>query len=339
MKITSFTKILSSSLILFSLLLILPTSVQAVACEPQQRGNTTFNSSCAFDGEVHGVYEGDLILSEGATLTINAGQTIYWGATNKIDLTPGGAIAINATGQMKQGDLQEFNMARFGFDTYGAALPVRIFENNMFVCTGTSCQATAPSAAGNLIVEGVIKMTGGTPGAGKVLTSDANGVASWQTVSGIPSGLIAAFASACPSGWTEYTAARGRYVVGVVNGGTVEATVGTAFTTNQESRPVGQHNHSIDPPNTVTDNQGSHAHNVYTRKEEDNGTWGFDWAQGGYDYYTCCRFGRPGVFFGTTDSQGLHGHNLNIAAFNSADSGAVAGTNAPYIQLRYCKKD
>ncbi len=38
-------------------------------------------------------------------------------------------------------------------------------------------------ANGNLEVSGTVKIEGGTPGAGKVLTSDANGLASWQTAS------------------------------------------------------------------------------------------------------------------------------------------------------------
>ncbi len=55
-----------------------------------------------------------------------------------------------------------------------------------------------------------------------------------------PSGLIAYFATTCPTGWTEYTAARGRVVVGVPSAGTVAGTVGTAFT-NLEDRT---HSHS-----------------------------------------------------------------------------------------------
>ena len=38
-----------------------------------------------------------------------------------------------------------------------------------------------------------------------------------------------------PTGWTEYTAARGRMIVGLPSGGTNEGTLGTAFT-NQQSR-------------------------------------------------------------------------------------------------------
>lgn len=41
---------------------------------------------------------------------------------------------------------------------------------------------TAPGAA--LEVAGQVKITGGTPGANKVLTSDANGLANWQTPNG-----------------------------------------------------------------------------------------------------------------------------------------------------------
>jgi len=64
------------------------------------------------------------------------------------------------------------------------------------------------------------------------------------------SGMIAPFAAACPTGWTEYTAAQGRYVVGVPDGGTVAGTAGTALT-DLENRAVGQHNHAITDPGHV----------------------------------------------------------------------------------------
>ena len=40
------------------------------------------------------------------------------------------------------------------------------------------------SAAAKLDVAGTVKIADGTQGAGKVLTSDANGLASWQTSTG-----------------------------------------------------------------------------------------------------------------------------------------------------------
>ena len=51
----------------------------------------------------------------------------------------------------------------------------------------------------------------------------------------VPSGLIGYFATTCPTGWTEYTAARGRVVVGTPLSGTNAGTVGTAYT-NLEDR-------------------------------------------------------------------------------------------------------
>ncbi|MBN2101123.1 hypothetical protein JW710_04525 [Candidatus Dojkabacteria bacterium] len=47
------------------------------------------------------------------------------------------------------------------------------------------------------------------------------------------SGVIAAFNGSCPTGWTEYTAARGRVVVGTPSGGTNGGTLGTALTNLQ----------------------------------------------------------------------------------------------------------
>ena len=42
---------------------------------------------------------------------------------------------------------------------------------------------------------------------------------------------------------------------------------------------------------------------------------------------------------GTISSVGDHSHAVDITSFNSANSGSVAGTNAPYIQLLMCQKD
>ncbi len=46
-----------------------------------------------------------------------------------------------------------------------------------------------PGGSSNLYVTGQVKITGGSPGAGKVLTSDASGLASWQAAGGLPAGI------------------------------------------------------------------------------------------------------------------------------------------------------
>lgn len=79
--------------------------------------------------------------------------------------------------------------------------------------------------------------TGAQPG--YVLTTDAQGIGSWQSGGGggsVPSGAVMFFnLSSCPSGWSELTAARGRYPVGLPSGGTLAGTKGTALS-NLENR-------------------------------------------------------------------------------------------------------
>lgn len=143
---------------------------------------------------------------------------------------------------------------------------------------------------------------------------------------GVPSGIIAYSATTCPTGWSEYTTARGMYIVGNPSGGTLATAVGTALT-NLENRAVGQHLHSVNPPSTSTDTTGSHQHGRNTDNDA-GGNLGIGWTGGDAGYgYTY------------TDAAGSHSHTVDIAAFDSTNAGSVAGTNAPYIQLTACKKD
>jgi len=95
----------------------------------------------------------------------------------------------------------------------------------------------------------------------------------------------------CPTGYTEITALRGRYPVGVPSGGTMAATTGTALT-NSENRPAGAHTHST----TIYQSQAGTQSPSFT-------------------------VGALGTSTIATDSGGL-----------------VAGTNAPYYQVMFCKK-
>ena len=67
-------------------------------------------------------------------------------------------------------------------------------EDTLFLDDGNMGIGAAPSyfaSGNNLEIAGQIKITGGIPGVGKVLTSDSNGLASWQNPSGgggLPSG-------------------------------------------------------------------------------------------------------------------------------------------------------
>ena len=78
-------------------------------------------------------------------------------------------------------------------------------------------------------------------------------------------GFLGIFAGACPSGWTEYTAARGRAIVGTPSSGTDEGTVGTALTNLQNK--------------THTHTGPSHAHSI-SRTTDAEGFSGVEEAPG-----------------------------------------------------------
>jgi len=179
----------------------------------------------------------------------------------------------------------------------------------LYVSTGGNVGLGKAGPGARLEVAGQIKITGGAPAAGSLLTSDTDGLAVWQAPSGagIPSGAVAFFNMAsCPSGWTALTGARGRYLVGLPSGGTLAGASGTVLT-DLESRPVGQHNHTITDP--------GHTHN---------------YSGGG----TLLR-ASSGINTAIPSAGSTGIANTGI----SVDNTGIAGTNAPYTQLLVCQKD
>jgi hypothetical protein len=129
-----------------------------------------------------------------------------------------------------------------------------------------------------------------------------------------PAGAVMHFdLPACPAGWTEYGAGRGRYLVGLPSGGTAGAAVGTALA-DQEDRPVGQHTHGVTDP--------GHSHTVA---------------------YDTEMLANRGSTIGGTRRVGIDDSTANSSVVTTGiginPAGAVAGTNAPYIQLLVCRKD
>lgn len=148
----------------------------------------------------------------------------------------------------------------------------------------------------------------------------------------IPTGLTAAFQDGtCPTGWVEDTTMRGRYPVGLPLSGTNAGTIGTALT-DLENRATGQHLHSVDPPSTaatVTDpghnhqttNGGSFRTTANVVSQVASGTGA----------------GADAIPDTNSKTTGITA-SVDIAAFNSANTGGVVGTNAPAIQRIFCKK-
>ncbi len=167
------------------------------------------------------------------------------------------------------------------------------------------------------------------------MQNNGSGVLSW--VDAVPANLIAFTKNgACPAGWTEFTQARGRSIVGLVSGGTNGAQVGTALS-NVENRAVGLHNHTGSASGTVS---GSHAHSItdsghFHSGRIDGGTGGAaaafqDLLQG----TTLTSFATTGISLPSR----VTGVTVGTETLTVNAAGTTAGTNAPAVQLMACRK-
>ena len=105
--------------------------------------------------------------------------------------------------------------------------PLSSFRGPLLFAQLVSVSSTAADA---LDVAGGIDVAGGLSVAGGV-TFDL-----WD-------GMVVPFDGTCPTGWTEYIAGRGRYVVGLPSGGTLEGTSGLALS-NLDTRSGHSHGFS-----------------------------------------------------------------------------------------------
>lgn len=176
----------------------------------------------------------------------------------------------------------------------------------------------ATTLTGVLVGNGTSAFTNILPGAsGNLLTSNGTVWISTASAGGIPTGIVSFFnLTTCPAGWTEFTNARGRYIIGLPLSGTLAGTNGTALT-NLEDRPVGQHTHTINDP--------SHSHNPQKNTYGSAGQSRLSWVSD--------TWGDPVPFpHGPPSTSSTTGITIN-------NTGSVAGTAAPYIQLLVCQKN
>jgi hypothetical protein len=131
---------------------------------------------------------------------------------------------------------------------------------------------------------------------------------------GTPAGAVMHFdRKTCPAGWSEYTSGRGRYLVGLPEGGTPGAGVGTPLT-GGEDRATGQHAHGVTDP--------GHAHSV------------------AYDNDMVANLGNTiGGTRRVDVEEGAATTSTVPTGITVQPAGAVAGTNAPYVQLLACRKE
>ncbi len=116
----------------------------------------------------------------------NAGTNAYAASRLVTDQGLHGIIFKNSSARSVDGGINTMTVRNDG----GSLRLQSDFGNGIFVQGATGnvgIGTTAPGAA--LEVAGQVKITGGTPGAGKVLTSDATGLATWQNAGGSGWGL------------------------------------------------------------------------------------------------------------------------------------------------------
>jgi hypothetical protein len=160
----------------------------------------------------------------------------------------------------------------------------------------------------------------------------------------VPAGAVVFFSlDQCPTGWSEYTAARGRAIVGRQPSGTLGGTYGEPLTDLEEREH--HHEYSI---STLTTNDGYHGH-IWASIQNVGGDiqWTsyaaggvpdlvFVWSNGigneGSGIYPLAA--QPNATFYTSRG-GQHSHGVYVPPTSTTPS----PNDVPYIQLLACTKD
>lgn len=197
---------------------------------------------------------------------------------------------------------------------------------------------------------------------GYVLYNNGGGTLSWVAAAPggsatMPTGIIVFSTGTCAAiGYNDYNAANGFYPVGATSG--IGGTTGSALS-NLENRPTGLHTHSVS--GTVSVTNGSHNHSIsdsghyHTDDTQAASNYGKvpEWIQYGdppdeyydWDYPEPWYLGRTAG--NTNSSASGSGYDItdrvvstsgSINSFTIGNGGTGTGTNAPYRQLRMCKK-
>jgi len=188
-------------------------------------GGVNFNGSAAIT--LPGVNSAGSQNTSGTAAGLSATLAVASGGTNTTSYTKGDILIAQSSTVL----------SKVGVGTNGYVLTANSADNEgvVWAAAGASVGSATPSTQAH----SDSAATGSSAEAARVDHKHA-----MPAEGGSPSGLIAYFTGSCPSGWSEYTSARGRYIVGTPSGGTGQGTAGTALT-NQENRPVGQHFHTF----------------------------------------------------------------------------------------------
>ncbi len=360
------------ALILAAMLLFVASNAYAQITIPNTFTPFTLISAAQFNTNFNEVGTKSLNRTGGTitgNIAVNTGVTIdgvdissYLLGSGKAAVTSSAADALKVTGGLTIGS---GNVALVGTDGRIPALSSTYFA---------SLDTSNLTLDASLITSGTISTA--RLGSGSATnTTFLRGDQTWATVTApetVPTGAVVFMDGACASGYSEFTTARGRYIVGMPNGGTLDGTVGSALTNLQNPT----HTHSV-PALSVpalsipaltfagvhfqtttaggtTSSDGAHTHGFSGTTDISPS---FAGTQAGSDI-AASTSGHSHDFSGTTGSSGAHTHTFpgvnaegttsggststgstGTGSTGTGTSGASAGTDAPYIQLRACKKD
>ena len=238
----------------------------------------------------------------------------------------------------------------------------QIYDSGTNVGIGT----TGPTA--KLDIDGTIRIRGGSPGIGKVLTSDAAGLASWQTPAPTgttpPGGIImysgawnfdgTGLGTGSLVGWALCNGNNGtpnlsdRFVMGTINSANLKVTGGAnSYTLTASQLP--SHTHTF-----TTDISGCHVHTITINSAGDH-THTYGDALYWTNYKNSCYAGASnatnyctgGRTTRTSSSAGSHSHTSSMSTCgahshsgttNSTGSGASIDNRPAFIQLAFIMK-
>lgn len=181
------------------------------------------------------------------------GDRITSGTASGVVAMAGGTVSFTTGGI--SGTAYIDTVGRFigaGVSTTGAISAASVYA-------GTSLQLASPTSVTtcNSTAAGTIRYNSPTT------TLELCTGSGWQPMGvGIPAGTISAFASTtCPTGWSEYTAARGRFLRGIDNGAGNDPD-GTRAPGAAQLDMLASHNHLIGYSNTAQAGAGAAAANA-----------------------------------------------------------------------------
>lgn len=206
--------------------------------------------------------------------------------------------------------------------------------------------ASALNISGGVTLSGTVAATtvnattvSGTSISGSTITASSAFVGPGTIPVG---GIIMWSGSTVPTGWAlcngqtssgqQTPDLRGRFILGSGTGAGLTAR-SSGQTGGEENHTLTtaelpSHSHQVDPPSTATSNNGSHTHGYVSGWGNRDGIKGGTWYDGELGFHPNNN---------TTSSDGSHTHTLDIAAFNSAQTGSGTAHNTlpPYYVLAF----